>query len=728
MSFRRWSFLLSLAAISALPLLLSLPVPLLQGRAPAAQSLAQSDGVVPGELLVQFRPGTPATAIENAVQGVGAEVVERFRSRPHLLYLRVPGQAADAILNIQRNPNVEFAQPNFIYELTSTPNDTLFNLQWGLNQANDIDIDAPEAWNYETGDSDVVIAVLDTGVDTSHPDLTANLWDNPGETANNDIDDDDNDYVDDIHGWSFSESLAGDDEIDDTTVHGHGTHVAGIVAARGNNSTGVSGVMWNASIMVVKIFSGPCGLNFASTAQVVAAIDYAVDNGAQIVNGSFAHSPASSVVDNAVRDAIEDAADTTLFVFAAGNRGWDVDISGQARYPCAWNSPNLICVAAVDSDGDLWVDPTKVAGTVDSGSAFGVISVDLAAPGAAVESTYRSDCTDVVAGCCDIRIEGCSTTTGPTECLTLANYGVLTGTSMAAPHVAGVAGLVMSLHPEDPMDPNMSGANYIRRIKESILLTAQPTSGAELDGTTLMGGMLNARRALNAFGDTFDDADENADFFVDDPTKSRWAVAQNGGSEACDVEVVNLPDTEDRSVELTFSGTSSWTLVSYQAADYEPGNNSQSIILHVATDDGSDFTNKEGRIGVGIVGQTGLSTESCGMQTYNEASFGGSSLGGVDLGAEELFMFFDPPLDDRTFDSIDLEGVTKLTISVFFTSDHANLRVFDGSTGESLAEEENIVFPGNWDFTGTLTAAFGYFGTQSNTDGTLLARSIVSIR
>ncbi|HKC53466.1 MAG TPA: S8 family serine peptidase, partial [Burkholderiales bacterium] len=239
---------------------------------------------LPDELLVKFKPGVGSGAAESLARGEGAREVHEFR-RPRRLQsapidawrLIKLGQGADlqkvrgALL---RNPRVEAVEYNYEVRASVTPNDPRYPELWGLNNIGqtggkpDADVDAPEAWDVQTG-TDVVVAVIDTGVDYTHPDLAANIWTNPGEIPGNGIDDDGNGYVDDVHGYDFCNN--DNDPKDD---HGHGTHVAGTIAAVGNNGVGVTGVSWSARIMAVKFL---CAGGSGTTSAAISAVLYAAD-------------------------------------------------------------------------------------------------------------------------------------------------------------------------------------------------------------------------------------------------------------------------------------------------------------------------------------------------------------------------------------------------------------------------------------------------------------------
>ncbi len=245
---------------------------------------------------MRFEPGA---AQKRALDSVGATLVERMPLGGLVRARLEPGASlAAADRALERRSDVVAAGPNKTYELYATPTDTLYPELWGLDA-----IGAPLAWDVTQGSNAVVVAVVDTGADVTHPDLDANIWTNPGEIANG-LDDDANGLVDDLKGWDF----AGDDSnVHDTT--GHGTHVAGTIGAEGDNAAGVSGVNWRVKVMPLRT-----GNSTLSGLAIEQAFRYACAEGARVVNGSFG----SPSPDPFVRDAIEDCPGT-LFVFAAGN-------------------------------------------------------------------------------------------------------------------------------------------------------------------------------------------------------------------------------------------------------------------------------------------------------------------------------------------------------------------------------------------------------------------------
>ncbi|MGZ8939155.1 MAG: S8 family serine peptidase, partial [Limisphaerales bacterium] len=319
--------------------------------------------------------------------------------------------------------------------------DPRFGDLWGLNNIGgqrslaDADIDAPEAWSITTGSPDVLIGVLDTGIDISHSDLAANIWTNPGEIPNDGVDNDGNGYVDDVNGWDF---WNGDRTIyDPADGDGHGTFVAGIIGASGNNGLGVVGVNWNAKIMPLK-FIGPEVGYFSGAAD---AVRYAAEKGVKVINGSFGRfSTGPGDVGQGLKDVIQ--ASGILFVAAAGNEKVNTDTT--PFFPASYDLDLVISVAATDKQDKL-----------ASFSNFGATSVDLGAPGVGIFSTVPNNQINIGAG-----------------------------TSFAAPCVAGVAGLIYARFP---------GLTPIE-VKNRILAGVDPVSA--LAGKSVTGGRLNAANSL----------------------------------------------------------------------------------------------------------------------------------------------------------------------------------------------------------------------------------------
>ena len=365
-----------------------------------------------------------------------------------------PEMAKAPFAAVQDNPAIPSAPTN------TNGADPLFSKQWGMK-----DIGVESAWKFNPGNNKIIVAVIDTGVDYTHEDLLPNLWRNPKEIPNNNIDDDNNGYIDDVIGWDF---LSKDNKPYDLAAAtmgdllnggnpGHGTHCAGNVAARGQNSKGISGVAPNAQIMALRFIGNEGG----TTADAVLAIKYAVDNGAKVLSnswGSEGDDPADGANNQALKDSIQYAADhDVLFIAAAGNghqgKGYDNDSDAKPGVPASYDHDNIISVAAVD-----------VADKLGSFSNWGRKTVDIAAPGVKVFSTtVNNKYSDTV-----IPMLG-------------ANWD---GTSMACPHVAGAAALYWSAHPEK---------NY-KQVKEAILNSAKKIAAVE--GKVVSNGKLDVANLM----------------------------------------------------------------------------------------------------------------------------------------------------------------------------------------------------------------------------------------
>lgn len=374
----------------------------------SSKAVAEEAEYVPGEVLVKFKDSVDVRTMQDIHTFMKAKKRREFKKhRIHHLKLSKEMSVEEAVRRYREDPNVEYAEPNYIVHMAVIPGDTSFGQLWGLHNTGqsggtpDADIDAPEAWDIETGNSnDIVIAVVDTGVAYNHPDLVNNIWTNPDESVGdansdgfpgiagvdddgdglidedsdgrepwdagytNDLvnDDDENGYPDDIYGWDFV-----DEDGEPLDLNGHGTHVAGTIAAQGNNGQGITGVMWNARIMSVR-FLGLTGSG--STADAILAIDYASDNGAQVMNNSWGGGGYSQ----ALKEVID--ASSAVMVFAAGNSDPGKNNDSSPFYPASYDSPHIISVAATDDDDNL-------AGF----SNYGATTVDLGAPGVSIYST-----------------------------------------------------------------------------------------------------------------------------------------------------------------------------------------------------------------------------------------------------------------------------------------------------------------------------------------------------
>ncbi len=337
---------------------------------------------------------------ENALTKFGATILEKYNLIPSM-HIMIP---EIMIKHVARLPGVIAVEQNMEYQKDIVPNDPQFGSLYGMSI-----IQAPEAWDVHTGSGQVIVAVIDEGVDINHEDLAANIWTNPGEIPNNGVDDDGNGFVDDVNGWNFIDNnnqVYGGNPSQDT----HGTHVSGTIGAVGNNGVGVVGVNWNVKIMPLK-FLGPFG---GSTADAISAIEYATMMGADIISASWGGGGFSLALKNAIE------AFGGLFVAAAGNSGIDTDIS--PHYPSSYDSPNIISVAS-----------TTATDARSSFSNYGATSVDLGAPGSSILSTYPAN-----------------------------SYATISGTSMATPHVSGAAALILS------HDPTLTTAQLKARILDNV--------------------------------------------------------------------------------------------------------------------------------------------------------------------------------------------------------------------------------------------------------------------
>jgi subtilisin family serine protease len=330
----------------------------------------------PGELLVKYRKGGARAALRSTHDLMGTAVIKEFEAIG-IQHIKLPeGMVMDAAKNaFNANPDVVYVEPNYIYHATNRISDDpdLPEL-WGLHNTGqavngtsgtaDIDLDAPRAWQCVTGGSEVIIGVIDSGVDWHHPELSGSIWINEAEqkgTAG--VDDDGNGYIDDIRGWDFV-----DNDNDPMDYAGHGTHVSGTIAAAGNNGVAVSGVMWKAKIMPIRFLDA---LGYGTTIDAISAIEYGSDNGARILNNSWGGSGFSQ----ALKDAISYAETKgVLFLAAAGNGRDNTDAI--SLYPSSYDNPNILSVAAVDENGNL-----------ASFSNYGATTVDLGAPGTNIYST-----------------------------------------------------------------------------------------------------------------------------------------------------------------------------------------------------------------------------------------------------------------------------------------------------------------------------------------------------
>jgi len=397
------------------------------------QAIATEPEAIPGEYLVKLKPMT------NVMSGRGQTLSQRLgayvkSSIPELNIVVVKRAVVEtqrsAIKTLNQNPLVEYSEPNYIYRINKMPNDPDFGKLWGLTH-----IQTEKAWDLETGSEKTLVAVIDTGIDYNHPDLKNNVWTNEAElNGKPSVDDDGNGIIDDIHGANFvdAEKPTGD-PLDD---HGHGSHCSGTIGASGDDGKGIVGVSWKVKILGAKFLSAD---GSGSLEGAVKAIAYSNKMGAKVLSNSWGGGGFSQ----ALKDIIEETNKSgAVFIAAAGNESNNNDAN--PSYPASYEVANVVSVAATDINGGL-----------ASFSNYGKKLVHLGAPGVDIYSSVKG-----------------------------GGYDSWSGTSMATPHVSGVAALLAS------HDPNMTGVE----IKQRIITTT--TTLPSLRGKTSTGGVVNAYNAL----------------------------------------------------------------------------------------------------------------------------------------------------------------------------------------------------------------------------------------
>jgi len=488
----------------------------------AAAVAAKYEGqdMIPGELIVKLNPGMEAGLMSDFAGDYGGKMVEKFDIPQgifksfggDLVRIKLPAgiDYSEAVAAMKDDSRVAYAEPNLVYTLDdvqqgegqqppkedpSNPNDLNEKL-WGLNNDGQTggtagaDVSAKEAWAIQTGDGSdngPLIAVIDTGIDYNHPDLKANMWTNPGEIAGDGIDNDGNGVIDDVHGYN-----AYADNGDPMDGHSHGTHCSGTIAGVGNNGEGVTGVMQDANLMGVKIFSDQ---GRTSVDAIVRGIMYAGKMGADITSNSWGGGGRS--------EAIYDAFRTTdaLHVIAAGNSGYDND--KRDNFPSNYDLDSIVAVAATDHND-----------AKARFSQYGAKNVDVSAPGVDIYSTING-----------------------------GGYASYSGTSMATPHVSGGAGLLMSQYPEmsdaEIKDRLIYGSERKESLHDISVSDGRVNFASSLEDDSVAPGAPNDFRAshLNSRGGVLSWTAVGDD---------KWA---NGAAQTVEIRTSSEPITADNFAE-----------------------------------------------------------------------------------------------------------------------------------------------------------------------------------
>ncbi|MBC7421109.1 MAG: S8 family serine peptidase [Bdellovibrio sp.] len=398
---------------------------------------------VPGEYVVRLKKNINKFNTMQLSQSLRASIKSVIPSL-HIVVVKRPvfETTNSAVKSLAENPMVDVVEPNYIYKANQVPNDPMLGQLWGFKNSGQadsggkvgiagVDIDVEKAWDIETGSKNMIVAVIDTGIDFNHPDLKDNLWTNLAE-ANGvaGVDDDGNGVIDDIHGFN---SITGTGNAQDD--QGHGSHCAGTIGAKGDDGKGIVGINWNVQLMAVKFLDA----NGSGTLEnAIKSIDYATRMGAKVLSNSWGGGDFSQTLFDVI-DASSKAG--AIFIAAAGNDGSNND--DVAAYPASFEVENVLSVAAINNRGEL-----------ADFSNYGKKLVHLGAPGVNIYSS------------------------------TGGAYDSWSGTSMATPHVSGVAALVWA------HEPTLTAVELKHRLMQS----ARPIAG--LRNKTQTGGLLNAYNAL----------------------------------------------------------------------------------------------------------------------------------------------------------------------------------------------------------------------------------------
>lgn len=488
------------------------------------------NNVVPGVVVIKFKS---QTYLKKNASDLSAEITKQFRIKRlervfqsksglmktdpkfnqyqniYYVYFSQEFSPVEVAAALSKEPAVVYAEPKYMQYIDAIPNDTLYDAQTFYSQ-----VMAPQAWDLIRGeDGSAVVAVVDGGTEIHHPDIAANLWNNPGEIANDGIDNDNNGFIDDYHGWNFANNTPDPTGLPWTPNNaGHGTHTAGLISAVSNNITGVAGMSWNARLMAINVGSP------VSDDELTYGFDgiiYAVENGAKIISCSWGYSGSgSSFEQDVIRYAVAQGA---VVIAAAGNEN-----SSQTHYPAAYSS--VLAVAAVNSDDSKAVY-----------SNFGDY-VDVSAPGSGILSTYSD-----------------------------FGYAFLGGTSMACPIVAGLAGLVST------QNPDWNGLQCAEQVRVTCDQIDYKNPGY---ADQLGKGRINAYRALTESHASIlltdkRFTDENGNSIIDaGETIQLYLTFTNYLEDAENVSIVL--DTDDPFITITSDAQSLDEIKSLQSVESEP--------------------------------------------------------------------------------------------------------------------------------------------------------------
>ncbi|MDX1507019.1 MAG: S8 family serine peptidase [Woeseiaceae bacterium] len=592
-------------------------VPTTTGKKYRNIQIQPDDEYVPGQVVVRFAESVSVREQERIAERHGAKIVRGVRGALNVFVLQLDDgrNVEDVTRALKAVDGVNHAEPNVIFRAAATPNDPDFNLQWGLSNTGQfngtigIDIRAEDAWEDTTGDENIVIAVFDTGIDYNHVDLAANVWTNPLEIPGNGIDDDGNGWIDDIHGIDTF-----NDDSDPMDGDGHGTHVAGTIAAAGNNGIGGTGVMWQARLIACKML-GDEGWGTLESALECFAYAQALKNDAVdviAVNASWGGGFSDSMqVQVGELEALD-----ILLVASAGNSAIDTDVF--PVYPSSYGNSNIISVTSLFRKGGL-----------SPNANYGPTSVDIAAPGNQVFGPFPGD-----------------------------SWGMLEGTSAAAPHVTGVIGLLRSLDPQMPMSD----------ARDWILMNGEPDPA--LEGRIVTGARLTARLPV---------ADTDGDGMSD-----RWET-ENGLDPADPADGSLDPDGDGLS---NFQEFQNLTNPNEADTDLDGLNDAEEVNTHL-TDPRHPDTDRDGLSDgdeVSIYGTNPLipDTDGDGIRDGDEVNVHATSPVNADSDADglddgwEILHGFDPLAGGEQNQDTDGDGLTNVEEFLAGTNPNASDSDEDG--------------------------------------------------